>query len=88
MKIESGENLTIQDCLSTTIFVMWDKETDYYYHTFVLNLPEDEEEVDMAQLYELLEGIEFAGEKIQQLISDLEDGNEEDEDDEEDWDED
>lgn len=77
--ISSGKNLTTENCVSLTVYVLFDQETDEFVSTFQLEIPEDG--VDISQYHSLVDGIEFAAFKMNKLLDVIElDESDEDDD--------
>lgn len=70
MEIRSAKKLNIENCLSLSIYVVFDEDTDSYLSTFELFMPE--EEIDIAQYDALIEGIAYTQYKMDQLMTELE----------------
>lgn len=80
MNIRSAKNLSLEGCLAISIYVLYDQDNESYVSTFELILPEDDEGVDIAQYYALIEGIGYTKYKMDQLMNEIDDIEDEEDD--------
>jgi hypothetical protein len=77
--ISSAKDLTTDNCVSLTVYVLVDTKTGDLLSTFELVIPEDA--VEMDQYYSLMDGMEYATFKMNKIMEMLEGGDGEEEDD-------
>jgi len=77
MEITSAKDLTTDSCVSLTVYVLRDTQTEDFMYTFELVIPE--EAVDVSQYYSLVDGIDYAKFKMDKLLEAIEEDAEDDE---------